>query len=132
MRNFSQHRSAMRILVVDDDDLVRMVITAVLRNAGHDVESVQNGTEALAQVAETEFELILLDVQMPIMDGWSTIAALRGLGCRAPVVMMSGHATELDALAHGASAFISKPFDSARLIDVVSRWGAGTQGSAAS
>ena len=111
------------VLVVDDDDLVREVVVAVLRGTGHDVESARNGAEALDRVAQHDrFHLVLLDVQMPVMDGWSTITELRARGYTTPVVMMSGHATEDEALRYGAEALLQKPFDHARLVDAVARW----------
>lgn len=115
--------TAPRVLVVDDDDLVREVVVAVLRGAGHEVESARNGAEALERVAGPEaFHLILLDVRMPVLDGWSTIRELRARGCSTPVVMMSGHAVESDALQSGAAALLAKPFDHTRLVDAVARW----------
>lgn len=115
--------SVPRILVVDDDDLVREVVTAVLRGNGHEVESARNGAEALECLAERPaFHLILLDVQMPVLDGWGTIRELRERGCSTPVVMMSGHAIESEALRCGAEALLAKPFDHARLVDAVTRW----------
>ena len=111
------------VLVVDDDDLVREVVIAVLRGTGHEVESARNGAEALDRVAQhPPFHLVLLDVQMPVMDGWSTISELRARGYLTPVVMMSGHANEDEVLKHGAKALLPKPFDHARLVDAVSRW----------
>lgn len=115
---------APRVLVVDDDDLVREIVVAVLRGTGLDVESTRNGAEAIERVAEGRngFDLLLMDVQMPVMDGWSTIAELRARGCNTPVLMMSGHATEAEAIERGAEALLTKPFDHALLVDAVTRW----------
>lgn len=120
---FRRQAVASRVLVVDDDDLVREVVVAVLRGAGHDVASARNGAEAVELVAASApFHLLLLDVQMPVMDGWATITELRARGCLTPVVMMSGHATTEDALHYGAEALLSKPFDHGRLVEAVARW----------
>lgn len=120
---FRRQTVTSRVLVVDDDDLVREVVVAVLRGTGHEVESARNGAEAIEVVAASApFHLVLLDVQMPVMDGWNTIQELRARGCTTPVVMMSGHATEEDALRHGAEALLSKPFDHGRLMEAVARW----------
>lgn len=59
---------------------------------------------------------------MPVLDGWSTIVELRTSGCDTPVVMMSGHATESEALRAGAAALLTKPFDHADLTNIVARW----------
>ena len=107
--------------------LVREVVVAVLRGTGHEVESARNGAEALDRVAQhSSFDLVLLDVQMPVMDGWSTISELRARGYLTPVVMMSGRANEDEVLQHGAKALLPKPFDHAGLVDVVSRWASPT------
>ena len=128
----TRHTAVPRILVVDDDKLVREVVVAVLRGRGYEVEFAGNGAEALDRVAEHEaFHLILLDVQMPVLDGWSTIRELRARGCNAPIVMMSGHATEAEALRNGVQALIAKPFDQALLVDVVSRWATPMRDAAA-
>ncbi len=130
----AQRRSiAPSILVVDDDDLVREVVVAVLRGTGHEVAAARNGAEAIERVASAAepFHLVLLDVQMPVMDGWSTIRELRSRGCATPVVMMSGQATEAEAVGHGAVALLAKPFDHYRLVETVSRWAQPEQDIAA-
>lgn len=111
--------------MVEDDSLVRTVLVAVLRSAGHDVEQASDGREALELVARHQaFDLIVMDLKMPVLDGWSAVQRLRAIGCETPILMMSGHATEQEALQHGASAFIAKPFDRAGLVEVVKRWAA--------
>ena len=124
---------APRVLVVDDDDLVREVVVAVLRGTGHDVESARNGAEAVERVADHSngFDLVLMDVQMPVMDGWSTIAELRARGCNTPLLMMSGHATEAEAIQHGAQALLPKPFDHALLVEAEARWAVRSEDRAA-
>ncbi len=128
----TRHTALPRILVVDDDELVREVVVAVLRGTGYEVESAGNGAEALDRVAGPEaFHLILLDVQMPVLDGWSTIRELHARGCNTPVVMMSGHATEAEALRDGAQALLAKPFNQALLVDAISRWATPMRDAAA-
>lgn len=129
----SARRSAVpRVLVVDDDELVRVVVVAVLKEAGYDVESARNGEEALQVIAgRTPFHMVLLDVQMPVLDGWAMIRELRARGDATPVVMMSAHATESEAIKGGAKALLAKPFDRALLVDTVSRWAAPALDAAA-
>ncbi len=113
--------------MVDDDDLVRGVLVAVLRAAGHTVEYARDGREALDLVAQHEaFDLILMDLTMPVLDGWSTVQKLRAGGIGTPIVIMSGHTTRAEALRSGADAFLAKPFDRVGLVDAVERWATPT------
>lgn len=87
------------------------------------MEAVRNGAEALELVEQHDtFHLILLDVQIPVLDGWFTIVELRASDCDTPVVMMSGHATEFEALRASATALLPQPFDHADLANIVARW----------
>lgn len=127
----SIQQSSARVLVADDDDLVREVVAAVLRGEGYEVRTARNGAEALEEARGGPLHLVLLDVQMPGMDGWTVLSRLRERGCTAPVIMMSGYATEAEALHRGAEAFLGKPFDHARLVAAVERWATPAFGSAA-
>lgn len=105
-----------RILVVDDVEDNRTVLGRRLERLGHVVTTAESGSEALALSAEREFDLILLDVLMPGLDGYATLLALKGREStrELPVVMISA----LDDLAHtarciaqGAEDYLPKPFD---------------------
>ncbi len=79
-----------RILIVDDDDIIRGLFEAVLSRAGYGTESVTNGEEALVMLATAEFDLVLTDRNMPVLDGVGLIRTLRAAGSRIPVMMVSG------------------------------------------
>ncbi len=105
-----------RILVVDDVEDNRTVLARRLERLGHVVTTAESGTDALTLSAEREFDLILLDVLMPGLDGYATLLALKGREStrELPVVMISA----LDDLAHtarciaqGAEDYLPKPFD---------------------
>jgi CheY-like chemotaxis protein len=106
-----------RILVVDDDDDVRQVAVLSLRRVGgHEVESVSSGADAVAALAGGEFDVVLLDMQMPGMDGRATLDAIRAdERTRAvPVVfltasVMSQERAEIEALE--VNGVLAKPFD---------------------
>lgn len=117
------------ILVVDDDELVRQVVVAVLRGAGYDVHEADSGHRAVDHFRDHTVDLVLLDIQMPEMDGWATLARLREMTVETPVVVMSGHATEDDVRGTGAVELLAKPFDYARLIDVVTQHARPVDGS---
>jgi two-component system alkaline phosphatase synthesis response regulator PhoP len=106
-----------RILVVDDDDDVRSVAVLSLRRiGGHEVESISSGTVAVETIAGSEFDVVLLDMQMPVMDGRATLAAIRAdeRTSGVPVVFLTASVQaqerkEVEALeVHG---LLAKPFD---------------------
>jgi two-component system response regulator MprA len=110
----------MRILVVEDEPPLRTTLATALRSCGHRPVEAEDGAEALAQVHATSPDLVLLDLQLPVMDGWEFLRRLRALPefREMPVVVMSAapHVVpaELDA-----QAFLPKPFDLDELLDVV-------------
>ena len=112
-----------KVLVVDDDDQVADVVREVLRDAGCSVATVRHGAAALELVNHIVPDLILLDLSMPIMDGWSFVTQYRRSGrpgARILLLTANPHAAEIAESLH-ADGFIQKPFDVDRLIDVVSR-----------
>jgi diguanylate cyclase (GGDEF)-like protein/PAS domain S-box-containing protein len=105
-----------RLLIVDDDPLMRGMASRTLRHAGFAVEEADGGKAALALFASQAFELVLLDVMMPDMDGYAVCAQIRRLahGARVPILMLTGlNDTESIELAYraGATDFISKPIN---------------------
>jgi PAS domain S-box-containing protein len=103
-----------RVLVADDGESNRQLIKLILTRAGIRVEGAVNGLEA-AEMAEAQpFDLILMDMQMPVMDGYSAVARLRQHGLTIPIVALTGNAMkgeEQKCLAAGCSAFLPKPVE---------------------
>jgi DNA-binding response OmpR family regulator len=104
-----------RILVVDDQQEILDLTTMVLAGAGYDVVTASSGGEALSQVGCEPIDLVLLDINMPEMDGWETLRLLRADEEleHLPVVMFSvkGEVSDkVQSLKDGASAYITKPF----------------------
>ena len=99
-----------RALVVDDDRAVRRLASLVLERDGFTVVSAAGGRAAIELSERWEFDVVLLDVQMPGIDGWAVMAALCEQPQRPSAVVMSGHAREAEALRRGASALLRKPF----------------------
>lgn len=115
--------SVRKILVVDDDDELADVVRQVLRDAGYSVATVRHGAAALELVQHTSPELILLDLVMPIMDGWSFVSLYRRRArADARIILFTGnaHAAEI-AKTLGADGYIMKPFDVADLVGMVGR-----------
>jgi CheY-like chemotaxis protein len=100
--------------VVEDDGPIREVVVTVLADAGYLVTSAPDGVQALVRCREVQPDLVLLDLSMPVMDGFEF---LRTRECRAPVVVMSAayHRARLDPGA-GVRDFIEKPFDVQSLV----------------
>lgn len=110
-----------RILVVDDDVNLTRLLRAILRTSGFDVVTCGDSTEGLT-VAETQnFNLIILDLRMPVMDGRTFYKELRQRGVKTPVVIASAYGARAAQAELGAQAAIEKPFDPDRLIDTVNR-----------
>lgn len=108
------------ILVVDDEPDIRATVAAMLEAEGHRVAEAANGADALAAIEKYAPDLILLDMRMPVLDGWGFAAEMRRRGHRTPIVVM----TAARDAAHwaseiSASAYVSKPFGFDDLITAV-------------
>jgi len=115
-----------RVLVVDDDDVIRQLIGVNLELEGFDVYWAVDGLDALAKVREVNPVVVTLDIMMPNLDGWDTAARLREDPATAhvKVVLLSARAQEADikrGTRLGVDAYLTKPFDPDELISVVRR-----------
>ena len=112
-----------KILVVDDGDTNRKLIRLVLSRAGADVVMAENGLEAVAATREHDFDLILMDMQMPVMDGYTATGRLRDEGYVRPIVALTAHAMRGDAercLSAGCSDYLTKPINPEKLLEKIS------------
>lgn len=102
-----------QILIVDDAATVRMYHRAILEGAGYGVTEAVNGVEALERALDAAFDLYIVDVNMPQMDGYAFLRALRGQAMpQAPAIMVSTEGEDGDrrqALAAGANLYLVKP-----------------------
>jgi CheY-like chemotaxis protein len=115
-------RKALRILVAEDNVLNQRVAVAALKQLGHTGVVVADGEKALMALDKLAFDLVILDVMMPVMDGMSALAAIRARDQsgkkRMPVLMATSHDLPGDRhrlLAAGADGYLAKPIDIARL-----------------
>ncbi|MDH3200318.1 MAG: sigma-54 dependent transcriptional regulator [Myxococcales bacterium] len=111
--------AAATILVVDDEQNILTTVSRALGLEGYAVEVAGSAEIALEKLAKETFDAILLDVQLPGMDGLALLAELGKRGIPTPVIMMSGHATietAMEAIRRGADDFIEKPIGSDRLL----------------
>ncbi|WP_127477220.1 ATP-binding protein [Sulfurivermis fontis] len=107
-----------RILVVDDDAINRLVATALLSRDGHRVEAVDNGQTALRQIAQGHYDLVLMDLGMPDMDGLEVTRRLRAAGVTLPIIGLTAHVLpeqQQACLQAGMNAVIHKPVQVDRL-----------------
>lgn len=112
-----------RVLVVEDDNDVRFLVAEELQEHGYAVAQARNGLEALEAVAEEWPSVILLDMRMPIMDGWRFVSELRKrYGRVAPLVVMTAAANAGErAREVDADGFLAKPFELEAVIEAVER-----------
>lgn len=112
------------IHLVDDDEAVRHSASFMLRHAGFRVKTYPDGVAFLDHVSEAEKGCILLDVQMPKMDGLEVQEALNNRGVSMPVIVLTGHgdvAVAVRAMKAGAVDFVEKPYAKQTLIDALTR-----------
>jgi PAS domain S-box-containing protein len=122
----------LRILVADDNTINRSVATGMLRWQGHVVQTAASGREAVETSQREVFDLILMDVQMPELDGFAATAQIRALekqsGGRVGIVAMTAHAMAGDrerCLAAGMDEYVAKPINKAELLEAVAKFGNG-------
>jgi two-component system, sensor histidine kinase and response regulator len=116
----------LRILVAEDNPVNQQVALGLLERAGHSVRLAHNGREALGLLDEGAFDLVLMDVQMPEMDGLEATAAIRqrerATGQHIPIVAVTAHSMKGDAdrcLAAGMDAYVAKPLRVQQLFDAI-------------
>lgn len=120
-------RRGSHVLLVEDNPINQEVACQLLEMAGMQVSTVENGQEAVNRVEETAFDLILMDIQMPVMDGMEATHAIRNLPARkdVPIVAMTANAFEEDSrkcLEAGMNDHLAKPVDPERLIQALVKW----------
>jgi CheY-like chemotaxis protein len=115
-----------RILIAEDNEFNQLVITEFLKNTGWITEIVASGREVINKVAEKHYDLILMDIQMPDMDGVETTQMLRMMPGEytrnIPIIAVSANASKeqnIKYLSLGMNGYITKPFSSAKLIDKI-------------
>jgi two-component system, NtrC family, nitrogen regulation response regulator NtrX len=111
-----------KILIVDDEGAIRRTLREILQFEKYDVEEAADGLEALVKIKQRSFDIILLDIKMPKMDGMEALERIQELSPDTPVIMISGHGTietAVEAVKKGAFDFLSKPPDLNRLLITV-------------
>lgn len=114
-----------RILVADDYFINQKIISRMLERLGCEVQIVADGAAAIAAIQAATFDLVLMDCQMPVMDGYEATRELRRLGCTIPIVALTANAMPGDrelCLAAGMTDYLSKPVRTDDLRMILARW----------
>ena len=113
---------AERVLVVDDGDENRTLVKLVLEEAGLVVDEAENGEVAVEKAVGNSFDVILMDMQMPVMDGYTATGKLRAQGFDMPIIALTAHAMkgfEAECLAAGCTDYLTKPIDIDQLLQTL-------------
>jgi signal transduction histidine kinase len=121
--------SPLRILLAEDNVINQRLATGLLTKKGHEVTVVENGLEAVVMAGREQFDLVLMDVQMPEMDGLEATAAIRQIeensGRRTPIIALTAHAMRGDmerCVQAGMDDYLTKPIDLNRLSAILRKW----------
>ncbi len=107
-----------KILIVDDEKTMRQLLRIYLQQENYDIYEAENGQEAFEKVKRNDFDLMILDVMMPVMDGWKTLEVIREIS-DIPILMLTAKGTVQDKVtgfSSGADDYLVKPFDEAELV----------------
>lgn len=113
-----------RVLVIDDEDIVRISCKRTLMPEGYDVDVAAGGKEGLELYVNGKYDLVLIDLKMPVMDGIEVMLNIQKLSPEQKVIMMTGYNTPDDmaeSVRAGISAYLEKPFTPDTLVERVKR-----------
>lgn len=108
-----------KVLIVDDEKSIRNTLSEILTYEKYEIDEACDGMECLVKMKQAKYDVILLDIKMPNVDGMETLERIQSLGYSTPVIMISGHANidlAVEAVKMGAFDFIAKPPDLNRLL----------------
>jgi DNA-binding NtrC family response regulator len=113
-----------RIIVVDDDEAIREVFSTILRQKGYEVDTAQNGTEAIEKSRLNLYHLALVDIRLPDMEGTKLLKQLAGPTPEMKKIVVTGYPSldnSVESLNLGADGYIMKPVDAATLVKMVEK-----------
>ena len=115
-----------RVLVADDNHVNRLVAASQLQKLGYHTDTAVNGLEAVKAVQSGAYDLILMDCEMPVMDGFEAVQRIRQLGhSEVPIIAVTAHVMAEDrqrCLSFGMNDFLSKPLEMEKLAEITARW----------
>jgi two-component system, sensor histidine kinase len=113
------------VLVVEDSEDNQLLVRLYLTRMGMNVDFAQNGREGVEQATERHYDLVLMDMQMPVMDGYRATQLLREKGYVKPIIALTAHAMKDDrdrCLKVGCDAYLTKPIDSSALYSTLAEY----------
>lgn len=109
-----------KILLIDDDPAIRQLLNRLLTEEGYIVVSAANGFEAIEMTNSTQFDLVLLDLNMPLLDGWDTFQEISKKNPLMPFIVITARPNQLfPAVASGTGALLEKPLDFLKLFSTI-------------
>jgi DNA-binding NtrC family response regulator len=111
-----------RILIIDDDENIRKVVAVLLQDQGYKVDIAESGSEAIEKTGKSHFDLMLIDIKLPDMEGTELLEKMQDMSPRIRKIMVTGYPTLQNAIAsinRGANAYIVKPFDVDKMLAVI-------------
>ena len=121
-------RQGLKVMLVEDNKVNQKVAMAILCKAGCEVDVAENGQDAIQKIQVKPFDIVLMDCQMPVMDGFEATARIRAMKeplCNIPIIAITAHAMMDDkqkCLAGGMDDYISKPVNRQALIDIINKY----------
>jgi len=106
----------LNILLAEDDEMIEKITTFCLRRNGHEVDNAKNGSEAVSRFKDKEYDLILMDIQMPEMDGLQAVKEIRRIEMdylskgHTTIIAITTHPDKAECLKAGADGYVQKPF----------------------
>lgn len=113
-----------KILIVDDNEILRFTLTELLEESGFQCNAVEDGQKALAEIKRNSYELIILDMRLPGMNGFEILKKIKAIKKDIPVIMLTAFGdikTAVEAMKHGAHDFMTKPFDNDAMIIAIKK-----------
>jgi signal transduction histidine kinase/ligand-binding sensor domain-containing protein/CheY-like chemotaxis protein len=123
--NLFQFRTQYRVLLVEDNKINQLLASTILENFGFEVITADDGLQGLEKIKEEDFDLVLMDVQMPVMDGYESTQAMRALGISLPIIGLTANVYKEDidkCIEAGMNSHLGKPFTEADLYGELKKW----------
>jgi CheY-like chemotaxis protein len=115
-----------KILLAEDNDINRMIAAIVLKSNGYNITEVLDGKEAVTQLSMQSFDLVLMDIQMPFMDGLEATRIIRKhINKKVPIIALTANEIKQEkdrCVQAGMNDFLMKPFDERDLVSIINKW----------
>ena len=111
-----------RILIADDEDLIRWSLSQFLESSGYNVDLALNGTEVISHLKNTNYDIIVTDLNMPGLNGIEILSKMKNMGANLPVIVISAYFSDKlkdETILNGAFECISKPFEMTDVLSIV-------------